>query len=139
MAAWIADVVCLFVTTIGLAFIVLITIWFGGRLGGEINEQVMALAGYSGAFIVVASGFSYFTLFVGACGQTPGKMLFGLKIVPADGGAMTYRRAFLRSLCWVLSLLLFSLGFLMIGVSRHKRGLHDLLAGTCVVRLAARA
>ncbi|HLC43249.1 MAG TPA: RDD family protein [Methylomirabilota bacterium] len=134
LAAWIADIVCLFLATIVLAVLVLATIWFGGRLGGEINEQVMALAGYSGAVIVMASGFLYFTLFVGSSGQTPGKMLFRLKVVRVNDQEMTYGRAVLRSLCWILSLLLFSIGFLMIAFNRQKQGLHDVLAGTYVIR-----
>jgi len=138
MAAWIADIVCFFLATIVLALLVLATIWFGGRLGGEINDQVMALAGYSSAAIVMASGFLYFTLFTGSCGQTPGKMLFGLKIVRVDDQEMTHGRACLRSLCWILSLLLFSIGFLMIAFTRQKRGLHDMLAGTYVIRTQLR-
>lgn len=134
LLAWIADIVCLFVATSALAVLVLITIWFGGRLGGEINDQVMALAGYSSAIIVMASGFLYFTLFVGSRGQTPGKILFGLRIVPVNGTQMTYGRACLRSLSWMLSLLLFSVGFLMIAFTRQKQGLHDMLAGTYVIR-----
>ena len=136
LAAWIADIVCLFLATIALAVLVLATIWFGGRLGGEINDQVMALAGFSSAAIVMASGVLYFTLFVGSRGQTPGKMLFGLRIVHVRGDEMTYGRACLRSLCWMLSLLLFSVGFLMIAFTRQKQGLHDMLAGTYVIRNA---
>lgn len=136
LVAWIADIVCLFLATIALAVLVLTTIWFGGRLGGEINDQVMALAGFSSAAIVMGSGFLYFTLFVGSRGQTPGKLLFGLRIVAVNGQEMTYGRACLRSLCWIISLLLFSVGFLMIAVTRRKQGLHDMLAGTYVVRNA---
>ena len=135
MAAWIADLVCLFLATIALALVVLTTIYLGGQLGGEINDQVMALAGYSSAAIVMFSGVAYFTIFVGSCGQTPGKMLFRLKVVRADGQEMTCGRALLRALCWIFSLLLFSIGFLMIACTRQKRGLHDMLAGTSVIRL----
>ena len=135
MAACIADLVCLFLVTIALALVVLTTIYVGGQLGGEINDQVMALAGYSSAAIVMFSGVVYFTIFVGSCGQTPGKMLFRLKVVRVDGQEMTYGRALLRSLCWIVSLLLFSIGFLMIACTRQKRGLHDMLAGTSVIRL----
>jgi len=133
-AAWIADVICLFLTTIGLAFLVLGTIWFGGWLGGEINDQVRALAAGSGALIVVSTGFLYFTLFAGSSGQTPGKRLFGLKIVRETGEEMTYGRACLRSIYWIVSLLLFSIGFVMIAFNKQKQGLHDRLARTYVVR-----
>ena len=34
-----------------------------------------------------------------------------------------------------LSLLLFSLGFLVIAFTRQKRGLHDMLAGTYVIHI----
>lgn len=134
-AAWMADTLLLILPVFIAAFLVWATIILGGWLGGEINDQVKDFAAISGAAIVIASGLLYFTLFVGACGQTPGKMLLGLKIVDADGQAMTYGRAFLRSLCWILSLLLFSVGFLMIALTRDKRGLHDLLAGTRVIRV----
>lgn len=135
LAAWVVDLACLFLVTIALALAALMTIYLGGQLGGEINDQVMALAGYSSAAIVILSGVVYFTIFVGSCGQTPGKMLFRLKVVRVDGQEMTYGRALLRSLCWMLSLLLFSSGFLMIACTRQKRGLHDMLAGTSVIRL----
>ena len=135
MAAWVVDLACLFLVTIALTFAVLTTIYLGGQLGGEINDQVMALAGYSSAAIVMFSGVVYFTIFVGSCGQTPGKMLFRLKVIRVDGQEMTYGRALRRSLCWIVSLLLFSIGFLMIACTRRKRGLHDMLAGTSVIRL----
>jgi uncharacterized RDD family membrane protein YckC len=133
-AAWIADVICLFLTTIGLAFLVVATIWFGGRLGGEINDQVRALAAGSGALIVMSTGFLYFTFFAGSSGQTPGKRLFGLKIIRETGEEMTYGRACLRSIYWIVSLLLFSIGFVMIAFNKQKQGLHDKLARTYVVR-----
>jgi uncharacterized RDD family membrane protein YckC len=113
----------------------LTTIYLGGQLGGEINDHVIALAGYTSATIVLFSGVIYFTIFVGSCGQTPGKMLFRLKVVRVDGQEITYGKALLRSLCWILSLLLFGLGFLMIAWTRHKRAIHDMLAGTSVIRL----
>ncbi|MDE2181334.1 MAG: RDD family protein [candidate division NC10 bacterium] len=136
LTAWIADLVCLFLVTMTLTFVALTTIYLGGQLGGEINDQVIALAGYASAAIVLLSGLVYFTIFVGSCGQTPGKMLFRLKIIRVDGQEMTYGRALIRSLCWMLSLLLFGLGFLMIAFTRQKRALHDMLAGTSVIRLS---
>ncbi len=135
LAAWLIDVVCLFLVTIASTVVALTTIYLGGQLGGEINDPVIALGGYTVAVIVLLSGVVYFTLFVGSCGQTPGKMLFRLKVVRANGQEMTYGRAWLRSQAWMLSLLLFGLGFLMIACTRQKRALHDILAGTSVIRL----
>ncbi len=76
----------------------------------------------------------YFTLFVGCCGQTPGKMLLGLRIMRPNGQRIGYGRSFARWIAQCLALLPLGLGFLMIAFSRRKRGLHDKLAGTMVVR-----
>ena len=135
LAAWLIDVACLFPVTIALTFAALTTIYFGGQLGGEINDQVIALGGYTSAVIVSLSGVVYFTLFVGSCGQTPGKMLCRLKVIRVNGQEITYGRALLRSQTWMLSLLPVGLGFLMIACTRQKRALHDILAGTSVIRL----
>jgi uncharacterized RDD family membrane protein YckC len=76
----------------------------------------------------------YFGSFVQWGGQTPGKMLFGLKVVTADGSPVTMGRAVLRVGGYFLSSF-FLLGFLLIAFHREKRGLHDLLSGTWVVRI----
>ncbi|GEM_PF-1856548 len=135
LAAWVVDLLCLFLMTTAFAIAALTTIYLGGQLGGEINDQVITLAGYSTIAIVTLSSMVYCTVFVGACGQTPGKMFFRLKIIRTDGQEMTYGRALVRLSCLALSLLLFGIGFLMIAYTSQKRGLHDMLAGTSVVRL----
>ncbi len=40
----------------------------------------------------------YSTIFLSKCGRTPGKIMTSLRIIGADGGALTQRQAFLRSL-----------------------------------------
>jgi uncharacterized RDD family membrane protein YckC len=76
---------------------------------------------------------AYFVVFHGIGGKTIGKWLLGLRVVGADRSPISYRRAFLR---W-LGLVGFApalLGFLWILWSREKRGWHDLLARTWVIR-----
>ncbi|HXT51126.1 MAG TPA: RDD family protein, partial [Thermoanaerobaculia bacterium] len=68
-------------------------------------------------------------------GATPGKALLGLRVI---GGkrrrGLGIPLAFFR-LCGVMvSAVLFGLGFVMVAFTRDKRGLHDHLAGTAVVR-----
>jgi uncharacterized RDD family membrane protein YckC len=68
-------------------------------------------------------------------GTTPGKRLFRLFVCPVDGGVrIPFGRALLRLIGYLLSSALFCLGFVMIGLSSSKRGLHDLIAGTYVGR-----
>jgi uncharacterized RDD family membrane protein YckC len=75
----------------------------------------------------------YFVVFHGIGGKTIGKWLLGLRVVGAERSGISYRRAFLR---W-LALVGFApvlLGSLWILWSREKRGWHDLLARTWVIR-----
>nr|WP_319377625.1 RDD family protein [uncultured Methanoregula sp.] len=65
---------------------------------------------------------------------TPGKMLFGVIVVYDNGRQLPFSRALIRELGKYVSLILFGLGFFLIGVSKKKQGLHDLLALTVVVR-----
>ena len=78
---------------------------------------------------------AYFVVFHGMEGKTIGKWLLGLRVVGADQGPLTYRRALLR---WVgmvgLGLASFGLAFLWILWQREKRGWHDFLARTWVIR-----
>ena len=83
----------------------------------------------TGAVIVVL----YMLIFVSAGGQTPGKRVLGLKVIDLYGETPSVPRALLRVVGQVLSMAVFSLGWLWIGFSREKRGLHDLIAGTYVV------
>jgi len=66
-------------------------------------------------------------------GKTVGKWMFGLRVVGPNQEPITYSRALLRWIAtWVSAL--FGLGFLWVLFSREKRGWHDLLAGTWVIR-----
>jgi len=74
----------------------------------------------------------YDVLLNGRFGATVGKMAIGAKITMLDGSPIGYNRALLRWLAARLSDILF-FGYILIGLRRDKRGLHDLLAGTKVV------
>ena len=65
---------------------------------------------------------------------TLGKYVLGLKITREDGTKLTFGRAFGRNLAKWLSGLIFCIGFIMVGLRKDKRGLHDLIANTYVVR-----
>jgi len=64
---------------------------------------------------------------------TPGKILFGMVVVYDNGKQLSFSRALIRELGKYLSLLTLGLGFILIGFTRKKQGLHDLLALTVVV------
>lgn len=87
-------------------------------------------------FLVLFSlTFGYFTLFHFLAGQTPGKMLSGLRVETNDGGPLSFGHAFLRSVGGLLQLLPAGLGYLVILTNAERRGWNDRLAGTRVVSL----
>jgi uncharacterized RDD family membrane protein YckC len=77
----------------------------------------------------------YFTYFHGAAGQTPGKMIFGLRVVQPTGEQMTFGLAFLRWVGYIISAFVFYLGFVWIAFDKRKQGWHDKIAGTVVIRV----
>ena len=101
----------------------------GRALSWEHSTPLLVLLTWASLGLATA----YFVVFHGIGGKTIGKWLLGLRVVGAERSPITYRRAFLR---W-LGMVGFApvlLGFLWILWSREKRGWHDLLARTWVIR-----
>jgi len=64
---------------------------------------------------------------------TFGKVLFGIIVTDTFGRRLSFSRALLREAGKYISLLVFGLGFLMIGFTGKKQGLHDMIALTQVI------
>ena len=100
----------------------------GARAAGNSAETAGVLLAIVMAIVnlVVVPGFTGFTL---------GKWATGLRIERNDGGELGIGRALLRHFVgYPISFALLGLGFLIAAVSVHGRGLHDMIAGTIVVR-----
>ena len=78
---------------------------------------------------------AYFVLLHGTWGRTAGKAVAGVRVVTASGEPLGYARALARHLAWFLSALPLLVGLLMVAARNDKRALHDLIAGTRVVRV----
>jgi len=65
---------------------------------------------------------------------TLGKMIFGLKVTDLNGNRISFERATGRHFAKWLSGLILCIGYIMVGFTERKQGLHDLLAGTLVRR-----
>ena len=76
----------------------------------------------------------YSTVAIGIWGRTIGKAALKLKVVKPDGSRVSYWRAFGRSLAYILNWFIFGLGFLVIAFTSKKRGLHDYICDTVVVK-----
>jgi uncharacterized RDD family membrane protein YckC len=88
----------------------------------------------TGLLLLGILGFLYFFIFHTTRGQTPGKRLLVVRVIDAYGVTPSAGRTLLRTIGYVPSLLFLALGFFWIGFDREKRGLHDWLADTYVVR-----
>ncbi|HKI51874.1 MAG TPA: RDD family protein [Geothermobacteraceae bacterium] len=87
--------------------------------------------------VLFALCFSYFTLFHFLTGQTPGKMLFRLRVESITGEPLLFSQAFLRSTGGLFSLLAVGVGYLIAAFNQKGRGWNDLLAGSRMVPLFA--
>jgi uncharacterized RDD family membrane protein YckC len=113
-----------------LTFSIMIARLMGGgaRMAGGTAEKV-------GILITLIVAVLDLIIMAGLTGRTVGKWTTGLRIERTDGRLPGIGRVVLRHLVgYPLSLLPFGLGFLMVTVSPTGRGLHDLIAGTIVVR-----
>jgi hypothetical protein len=65
-------------------------------------------------------------------GQTLGHVVVGGRVVGEDGKPITWGRALLRYLGFILSALVLSIGFLWIAFDKKRQGWHDKIARTYV-------
>lgn len=96
------------------------------------------LSGSALSFITTAlltTGFyaGYFLFFWTINGQTPGKMLMGLRVVTTDGQYISFGQSVRRLIGYFIAAFPFYLGFFWILVDDRRRGWQDKIAGTCVV------
>lgn len=109
--------------------------------GGEVRPDSRVLVAAMlvfGAFVIAAVlivlYLLYFTLFTGLRGQTPGKMLVGIRVVDAAGAIPGLRRAFMREVVGkFLSSTAFYVGFLWPIWDAQRQAWHDKIAETWVV------
>jgi uncharacterized RDD family membrane protein YckC len=66
---------------------------------------------------------------------TVGKKAVGLKVVDEDGNRISFGRATGRYFAETLSVLIFAIGYMMVGWTKKKQGLHDMIARTYVIKV----
>jgi uncharacterized RDD family membrane protein YckC len=100
-------------------------------------EMIVAIL--SSIFVYVALAFAgqwlYEALLTSSSWQgTVGKRVLQLKVTDELGNRIGFGRATGRFFAKILSSMFFCIGFIMVGLTDRKRGLHDMLAGTLVMR-----
>ncbi|HYN03709.1 MAG TPA: RDD family protein [Vicinamibacteria bacterium] len=110
-----------------------LVVYFTGRAAradlGALVSSWPGLAAYLGLLALFYAGY-----FTGTTGQTPGKLLTGLRVVGATGRPPGYLRAMARAFVGLLGTALVGLGLLPMAFDPAGRTLHDRLFRTRVVR-----
>jgi uncharacterized RDD family membrane protein YckC len=65
---------------------------------------------------------------------TVGKIALGLKVTDMNGGNLDFVKALIRNVCKIISGMILFIGYIMAGFTDKKQGLHDIIAGTLVVK-----
>lgn len=87
----------------------------------------------SASLVGMVMGIAYYVVFWTQYQATPGKMVFGLKVVNTEGGTISTGQAIGRYFAYILDSIIIFIGFMMIGWDEQKRALHDRLCGTRVI------
>jgi uncharacterized RDD family membrane protein YckC len=116
------------VTILAIATLVSRALGGGARSAGTSSETVGILL----ASIAAALNLG---VLPGLAGVSAGKWATGLRILRDDGSEIGIGRAFLRHFVgYPVSFITLGLGFVVAAFNSRGRGLHDLIAGTIVVR-----
>jgi len=84
--------------------------------------------------LLIAVGLIYLLVFQITTARTLGMRVLKLRIIDVYGDPPTSARCAVRTLGYLAGAATLLLGFLWIGFDSEKRGLHDWLAGTYVIR-----
>ena len=131
LGAYVVDQIVLFL----IGFVILSLLIEAINPGVTSNDEKLTILQQG---IIYAVGFAvnvvYYTVSIGKWGRTIGKQVFGLQVLTSDSKKVGFLRAFIRFLSYYVCFLTLFFGFFMIAWNKERRGLHDLLAGTIVIK-----
>lgn len=104
---------------------------YGVKTAGELLHSSFISAA------MLITGLAYFLVLIPLMTSSryrasPGKILCGIVITDTNGRTVSFYRALMRELGKYVSLLIAGIGFLLVGFTEKKQGLHDYLALTVV-------
>lgn len=124
-----------FIIDLVITGVILTPLWvwyYSGLFGPESGLYVLAY----GMYVSLICGLVHFLYCVGFWtwrGQTPGKMAVRIRIIRTSGAPLGFGRAALRYLGYIVCFYTIYIGFIVVAFHKQKKGLHDIIAGTCVV------
>jgi len=115
------------------SLLAMVVVYFAGRAA---RVEMAALAGawrWLAAYLGLLAAF-YASYFTGTTGQTPGKLVTGLRVVGSTGRPPAYLKAAARAVVGLVGVVAAGLGCLPMAFDPAARALHDRLFHTRVVR-----
>lgn len=109
---------------------------YGVKHGAQGGMAAMAAAQWTAwdAVSIIAGWLYWAGLQSSPLQATVGKLALGMRVTDLRGQRISFLRATGRHFASYLSALLLMIGYLMVAFHPRKQGLHDLMAGTLVVR-----
>lgn len=130
VAAYVLD--SLIISVVFFVLFFLLALMLPHRSTVDTQPQVMPMVV---AVLVILATWLYFPLWESSVKQaTPGKQALGLRVTDENGNRLGFWHAFGRFLGKIVSGMIFNIGYMMAGWTSRKQALHDLMAGTFVVR-----
>ena len=140
VAAYLVDTLLVWIVSSGVQFLVAVAVLaLSGPADAEAAGRQADVAMAIGLLVGAVASFLYRPLCEGSTWQaTVGKRLLGLRVARADGGDLNFWQALLRQLARLACELTLGIGYLVALWTRRRQGLHDIIAGTVVVRRQGR-
>lgn len=143
MLAWMVDalIIAVVITVTGwISWVTLSTLSSGALFGLSadmlpgLRSVIEFLRGpHLASFLTLLFIVGYHVFFISFVGMTPGKALFGVRVVTTQGRRISPIRSLVRYLCYFVSAIPLFLGFIWILVDDQRQGWHDKIAGTVVI------
>jgi len=99
-------------------------------------DELVLMVNYTAVVALVAMvwALAYDLFFILKLGATPGKLVFGMRVVDANGAALGFGRVLVRCLArWLVAFTL-GIGYLIVAFDEQKRALHDFFCSTRVIK-----
>ena len=133
LAAYVIDYIVVFVAQMIIYTIFGVSMFGAASMDPEAAGMFESTGSVLAVLITSVGGILYYVLMESSAKQaTLGKMAVGLIVTDDNGGRMSFMRALGRFFAKILSAMILFIGFIMIGFTERKQGLHDIICSTLV-------
>ncbi|WP_406699549.1 RDD family protein [Singulisphaera sp. Ch08] len=118
-----------------IVFVINFVVGFSIQLLGAAAKLDPAIGALVSSLLSIVIQICYYPLMVSSEKQASyGKIMMGLKVTDLAGRRISFGRALGREFAKILSAIIFMIGYIMAAFTERKQALHDMIAGTLVVK-----